>query len=242
MKTPTILATSGGYVPGTRVRAEFGPLVKYALELAGAGGTGRTPKLGYLATACGDQLSQIAEREDAGRLAGIEVNPLRLFVMPNVEDIEGFLMEQDAIWVDGGSVENLLAVWRVHRLDAIFRRVWEAGVVLAGVSAGSICWHRGGTTDSFGPTLRPVTDGLGLIPYDNGVHYDAEEQRRPLVHRLVTEGTLGRTYCTDNGVGLVYRGSELAECVAEVPERSAYVVENAGGEAVEEALPTRLLQ
>lgn len=173
---PTILATSGGYRPGQRLRAEFGPLVKYALELSG---TNRKPKLGYLATACGDQWGQIAQRIEAGRMAGIEVNPLLLFPMPNVEDIEGYLREQDAIWVDGGSVENLLAVWRVHGLDQIFRRLWLDGVVLSGVSAGSICWHRGGTTDSFGPNLRAVTDGLGLIPYDNGVHYDAELQPTP---------------------------------------------------------------
>ena len=84
--------------------------------------------------------------------------------MPNVEDVEGHLLAQDAVWVGGGSVANLLAVWRVHGLDEIFRRVWEAGIVLAGVSAGSICWHAGGTTDSFGPELRAVTNGLALLP------------------------------------------------------------------------------
>nr|NLD40054.1 peptidase E [Actinomycetales bacterium] len=237
--TPTILATSGGYRPGERIRAEFAQLVPYALELSGV--SGRTPKLGYLGTANGDQQWTIAERVEAGRVSGIEVNPLRLFTMPNVEDIEGYLMEQDAIWVDGGSVANLLAVWRLHGLDTIFRRVWEAGVVLAGVSAGSICWHRGGTTDSFGPVLRPVHDGLGLLPFDNGVHYDNEKRRRPLVHRLVGEGVLGRTYCTDDGVGLVYRGTELAEAVTEIDGKGAYVVELRGGEVVEERIEPRLL-
>jgi len=237
--TPTILATSGGYRPGERIRAEFAQLVPYALELAGV--DGRMPKLGYLGTANGDQQWTIAERIEAGRTAGIEVNPLRLFVMPNVEDIEGYLMEQDAIWVDGGSVANLLAVWRLHGLDEIFRRVWEAGVVLAGVSAGSICWHRGGTTDSFGPELRPVTNGLGLLPYDNGVHYDNEKRRRPLVHKLVGEGVLGRTYCTDDGVGLVYRGTEMVEAVTEVDGKGAYIVEKRGDEVVEERIEPRLL-
>ena len=99
-------------------------------------------------------------------------------------------MAQDVVWVNGGSVANLLAVWRVHGLDAILRRVWEAGVVLAGVSAGSICWYEGGTTDSFGPELRAVTDGLGFLPYAGGVHYDSEAGRRPLVHELVAAGAL----------------------------------------------------
>ena len=72
---------------------------------------------------------------------------------------------QDVVWVNGGSVANLLAVWRVHGLDEILRRVWAAGVVLAGVSAGSICWFEGGTTDSFGPGLQAVTNGMGFLPY-----------------------------------------------------------------------------
>jgi len=238
-KTPTILATSGGYKNGERIFTEFNHLVKYSLELSGT--TRSKPKLGYLDTAAGDQHYRLAQRYEAARLAGVELNPLQLFVMPNVEDIEGYLLEQDAVWVDGGSVANLLAVWRVHGLDQIFRRVWEAGVVLAGVSAGSICWHRGGTTDSFGPELRAVTNGLGLIPYDNGVHYDVEKRRRPTVHRLVAEGVLGKTYCTDNNVGLVYRGTELAEAVSEVEGKSAWVVTKDHGEVIEERLETRFL-
>jgi hypothetical protein len=68
--------------------------------------------------------------------------------------------------------------------------------------AGSICWFEGGTTDSFGPELQAVTNGLGFLPYANGVHYDSEDRRRPLVHRLVADGTLGTTHCTDDGVGM----------------------------------------
>jgi peptidase E len=161
--------------------------------------------------------------------------------MPSLEDVEGHLLDQDVVWVNGGSVANLLAVWRVHGLDAILRRVWEARVVLAGVSAGSICWYVGGTTDSFGPQLRAVTDGLGLLPYGSGVHYDSEEQRRPLVHRLVADGTLPTTHCTDDGVGLVYHGTELVEAVAEADGKGAYIVTREGSTAVEERLEPRRL-
>lgn len=237
--SPTILATSGGYKPSGFQGVSFNKLVYHAIELSGV--SGRRPRLGYLATATGDQRAQLAERAEAAREAGFDFNPLRLFTMPNVDDVEGYLMQQDAIWVDGGSVANLLAVWRVHGLDRIFRSVWQAGVVLSGVSAGSICWHLGGTTDSFGLNLRPVTNGLGLIPYDNGVHYDNEGQRRPLAHRLVREGILGTTYCTDDGVGLVYRGTELSEAVTEIPGKGAYVVRQVDGQAVEERIEPRVL-
>ena len=161
-------------------------------------------------------------------MAGFDLTNLYLFPMPNLDDLEGHLLEQDVVWVNGGSVANLLAVWAVHDLDAVFRRVWEAGVVLAGVSAGSICWYAGGTTDSFGPELRAVTNGLGFLPYGNGVHYDSEARRRPLVHRLVADGTLPTTHCTDDGVGLVYRGTELVEAVSEQDGKGAFVVTRRG--------------
>ena len=96
---------------------------------------------------------------------------------------------------------GLLAMWRLHGLDEALRAAWQAGVVLTGVCAGSICWHVGGTTDSFGPDLRPVTNGLALLPFANGVHYDSEEQRRPLFQSLIADGTLPAGYATDDGVG-----------------------------------------
>ena len=163
--------------------------------------------------------------------------------MPNVPDIAAHLLDQDVVWVFGGSVANLLALWRLHGVDTAMRAAWEAGVVLTGVSAGSICWYVGGTTDSFGPDLRPVTDGLGLLPYGNGVHYDSEEQRRPLLHRLVADGTLPTSYATDDGAGLHYVGAELHEALAEKEGAGAYVVSrDDDGNAVETPLPVRMLE
>ena len=175
-------------------------------------------------------------------VAGVEVTHLDLFPMPAVDDMLGHLLAQDVVWVHGGSVANLLAIWRVHGLDGVFRDVWQAGVVLGGVSAGSICWHVGGTTDSFGPDLRPVTNGLALLPYSNGVHYDSEAQRRPLFQRLIADGTIPPGYATDDGVGLLYRGTEMVEAVTEVPGKGAYHVDRTpDGAAVETRIEPRLL-
>lgn len=237
---PTILATSGGYRSGARSQVEFAGLVHHAVELSGV--NGRRPRLVHLGTANGDQRYFNAELDEAARVAGFELAHLNLFTMPSVADPEALLLGADVVWVNGGSVVNLLAVWRAHGLDAIFPRVWAAGVVLAGVSAGSICWHVGGTTDSFGPRLRPVTNGLGLLPWGNGVHYDSEPGRRPLVHRLVGDGTLPLTHCTDDGVGLVYHGTKLVEVVSEVPGKAAYLVSaDAAGAVTEERLEPRRL-
>lgn len=236
---PTILATSGGYATPDRGDLELNALVHHAVELSRPEGT---PRICQIPTASGDQRFWNAMFDEAASRAGYRNTNLNLFPMPSVPDVEEHLLGQDVVWVNGGSVVNLLAVWRAHRVDEILRRVWEAGVVLAGISAGSICWFRGGTTDSFGPELRAVTDGLGLLPYANGVHHDVEERRRPLMRQLVGDGTLPTAHCTDDGVGLVYRGTALSEVVAENDEGRAWIVARDEGGAVSETelVPRRL--
>ncbi len=237
--SPTILATSGGLRPDPRTGVTFSPLLRYAIDLAGV--TGRAPQLCYVGTAGGDQRANQALFSDAGRVAGVAVSSLNLFPMPNVADMTGFLLDQDVVWVGGGSVANLLELWRLHGLDESFRQAWQAGVVLAGVSAGSICWHIGGTTDSFGTDLRPVTNGLGFLPYANGVHYDSEPQRRPLFQHLVADGTLPGGYATDDGTGLLYRGTEMTEALSDIPGKAVYLVTQDGTQALEERIEPQLL-
>jgi peptidase E len=236
---PTILATSGGFRRGERTDVAFAPLVLHAVELSGV--TGRRPRLCHVGTAMGDQRWWGALVDEAGRAAGIEIVHLNLFTMPPVDDVAELVLAQDVVWVGGGSVANLLAVWGVHGIGPIMRRAWEAGVVLSGVSAGSLCWHVGGTTDSFGPELRPVTNALGFLPYSNGVHYDSEARRRPLFEQLIAGGALPDGYATDDGVGLVYRGTELEEAVTEVSGKGAYIVRRDGERAVEERIEPRVL-
>ncbi|MBV8933013.1 MAG: peptidase E [Kutzneria sp.] len=237
---PTILATSGGMRRGERTALEFGPLVHYAVELSGPV---RRPRLCHVGTAGGDQRWWNAHVSEAGQVAGMDVSHLNLFPMPSTADLEDFVLGHDVVWVNGGSVANLLAVWRVHGLDVVLRKAWQAGVVLGGVSAGSICWYVGGSTDSFGPELRVVTNGLALLPYGSGVHYDTEAHRRPTMHRAVAEQVLPTSHCTDDGVGLLYRGTALVEAVGEQQTGGAYVVAHdpATGSAVETPLHVRRL-
>lgn len=238
---PTILATSGGLTPGRRVRWEFAPLTDYAVDLAGV--DGRTPRICLLATAHGDNPVVTTAFYEAAQQRGYLASHLSLVPMPNVDDARGHLLGQDVIWVYGGSVAALLALWRLHGVDSMLREAWLAGVVLTGVSAGSICWHTGGTTDSFGPELRPITNGLAFLPFSNGVHYDSEEQRRPLFQSLIADGILPAGYATDDGVGLLYHGTELTEAVTEIDGKGAYHVERGpDGAAVETRIDPRLLK
>jgi peptidase E len=174
--------------------------------------------------------------------AGWRVSHLALFPEPNVADVQEHLLAQDVVWVAGGSVANLLALWRLHGIGPAMHAAWQAGVVLMGVSAGSVCWFAGGTTDAFGLPLRPVTDALGFLPYSNSPHHDAEEQRRPTIHRLIEEGILPDGYASDNGTGLIFEGTDLVDCVTEVDGARTWQMTRRDDGTVEEIpLPTRLL-
>lgn len=239
-RPPQILATSGGLQPRPGVRfIERSGLLNEALRLAEV----RNPKVCGIFTAMGDDATMITRWYDAvGAPGDVHTSHVTVFDMPNHKDYRKHLLSQDVIWVCGGSTANLLALWQVHRLDEILRECWEAGVVLTGVSAGSLCWHSGGTTDSFGLDLEPITNCLSFLPYSNCPHYDAEAQRRPLYHRLVGDGTLAPGYATDNGAGLHYVGTELVDVVAEVPDAYAYHVEPDAGLAKETQLDARLVK
>jgi peptidase E len=143
--------------------------------------------------------------------------------------------------VGGGNTAKMLAVWRIHGLDRILARAWDAGIVLAGTSAGANCWFESSSTDSFGP-LAALTDGLGFLPGSHSPHYDGEPGRRPLFHQLIGQGTLADGYASDDGAALVFRDSELADAVASLPGARSYrVVRGPAGEAIETELPTRYL-
>jgi len=202
--TRRILATSGGFAATERYEQRVpAGLFLEALRLTGQ----VRPRVLFVMTATGDDPTRLAMAYQAVSRLSVDADHLSLFTMPN-QPVQEAVGRADVVWVGGGSVANLLAVWRAHGVDEALRDAWERGVVLAGVSAGSICWHLGGPTDSYGPELRLQAPALGLLPYGNGVHYDSEPQRRPLLHGLVGAGHLPLSYATDDRVGILYEGTE----------------------------------
>ncbi|GAA4145084.1 peptidase E [Actinomadura keratinilytica] len=236
---PHIVAIGGGsFVPDARYGYEPSPLLRYALDLTGQD----RPRVCFLTTALGDGAEYVARGYAAFSQLDAEVSHLVLFPMPNLADMRSHLLSQDLVYVFGGSTANLLALWRLHGLDDMMREAWTEGVVLCGQSAGALCWHTGGTTDSFGPNLRPLADGLGLLPYSCGVHYDSEPERRPLLHQLVAEGTLAEAYAADEKVALHYVGTELVQAVSYGKDAGAYhVVPDGSGSVDERRIEPRLL-
>jgi peptidase E len=219
-----------------------GALLDFAISLAATSRPIR--RLCYIPTAVGDRQDAIdhyttrfAERED------VKFSYLRLFTQPNVPDVRAHLLSQDVILVEGGSVVNLVAVWSAHGLPEILRECWDAGVVLTGASAGSLCWHVGGPTDSFRDNLDPFTGGLAFLPYSNGVHDDLDDQpRRAAFRELVATGKLPAGYATEDGVGLLYAGTELLEAVTILPGRNAwYITPDGHGGYAEQAIVPRLI-
>jgi peptidase E len=139
------------------------------------------------------------------------------------DGLRALALAQDVIFVSGGSTANMLAVWRVHGFDRVLREAWENGVVLAGWSAGMICWFEAGVTDSFGPELAGLHDGLGFLPGSACPHYDGEAARRPMYERLVREG-FPAGLALDDGAGAYYRGTELVEIIASSASAAGYRV------------------
>jgi len=164
-----------------------------------------------------------------------ELTPLSFWPWPP-PDLRELALSHDAILVRGGNTANMLAVWRVHGFDRILREAWESGVVLCGWSAGMICWFEAGVTDSFGPQLEGLRDGLGFLPGSACPHYDGEERRRPVYRRLVADG-FPPGLALDDVAAARFDGTELVEVVASAPSARGYRVETAG----ETALETRLL-
>lgn len=230
-----IVASSGGFIQTDRWGVvEPGQIFKRALEL-----TEKTrPRILFVLTASGDNAGYIATSYQAVSGLGVDVEHLALFTQPNAPVAEAF-GRADLVWVGGGSVANLLALWELHGVDDAARDAWERGVVMAGVSAGSLCWHVGGPTDSFGPKLETVTNGLALVPYGNGVHYDTEAQRRPLLHSLVKDQILPLSFATDDHAAIVYEGTNPVEVVVDTADSKArgYRVELVNGEVSETILP-----
>lgn len=214
----------GGFSDGGDALDEF------VLGLAGPA----RPRVCFLPTAAADSADYVVRFYEAFRERA-QPSHLELFGLPR-RDIRDFLLGQDVVYVGGGNTANMLAIWRVHGVDTVLREAWERGIVLAGTSAGSICWFEAGVTDSFGEELAPLPC-LGFLPGSNCPHYDSEPQRRPTYRRLVDAGELPAGLAAEDGVGLHFVGTELAEAVTARPEGRAFRVEP----GVEEALPVRRL-
>jgi dipeptidase E len=232
----TIVAIGGG---GFQMPPDDGRVDAFLLSLARDRAGRERPRIAFIPTAAADDDWAIA-RFYATFARDAEPSHLALFSR-TVADVGAWVLDQDLVFIAGGNTVNMLAIWRRHGVDRALLDALEAGVVMTGMSAGGACWFEGFTTDSFGPTLQPVRDGLGVLEGSFVPHYHGEPQRRPLFHRLVADGTLPAGYGVDDGAALVFRDGALVDVVSTSPERGAWHVDVVGGAARERPLEVRQL-
>jgi peptidase E len=230
-----IIAFGGG---GFSMEAGNPLLDDYVLSLSDA----ERPRICFVPTASGDADHYVVRfyRAFAQRCHASHVSLFRRDRGSGAVqgDLERHLLEQDVIYVGGGSVVSLLGAWRAHGLDRTLRAAWRRGVVLCGLSAGSLCWFAEAVTAFHGPPT--VVRGLGLLPYSNCVHYDGEPARRAEYRRFVGDG-MRPGFAADDGAALHFVGRELRRVVSSRPCARAYRVEPLHGDVVETPLPARYL-
>jgi peptidase E len=198
------------------------------------------PRICFLPTASGDQREQLVRFQERFSLWPCETSVLSLFHLGRDRvDPRQLLLSQDAIYVGGGSMRNMLAIWREHRIDSVMREAWENGVVLAGLSAGAMCWFEGGISMSGGQP--EVVGGLGLLAGSLSVHHDSEPERWPPYRRAIADGRLPGGYAADDGTALLFTGRRLIECVSSGAGRRIVRAELDGGKVTQTPMPLRLL-
>lgn len=212
-----IIALGGG---GFSMEPRNLALDRYVLEQA----RGSTPRVLFVPTASGDADGYIARFYTA--FTGLPCRPQHLPLFRTRGVLRDIVLAHDVVYVGGGNTKSMLAIWREWELPAIFREAWAAGVVLAGLSAGAICWFEEGVTDSIPGALAPLS-GLGLLAGSCCPHYDGESQRRPGFARLLQEGRVRAGLALDDGAAAHFVDGVLHRVVSSRAKATAYRVERA---------------
>jgi dipeptidase E len=230
----TLVALGGG---GFTMEPDNPALDDFVLSLSAA----RAPRILFLPTASGDPTGQInAFRARFGGRNDCAAAHLSLFNLHgSTRTLAEVVREQDVIYAGGGSMRNLLAIWRAHGLEQLLVEAWERGTVLAGISAGAMCWFEGGVTKSSGPP-EPI-DGLGVLPGSLSVHADGEPERLPIWLAAVRNGELPGGWAADDGCALLFRGRRFERAVSSRPGASALRVDAVDGELVRQRIEAELL-
>ena len=196
------------------------------------------PQICFIPTASGDSDNYISRYYNFFNQQNCNPSHLSLFEPPT-RDLESFILEKDIVYVGGGNTKNLLALWKEWGLDDILRKAWNQGVILAGLSAGSICWFEEGVTDSFGDGLEPIKC-LGFLKGSNCPHYDGEIERKPAYHKLIESKKIQSGVATDDGVAIHYKEQGISKIVSSRPNAKAYRV-SFEKEVIETELQTEFL-
>ncbi len=198
---------------------ELSVLDKYLLKLTKK----KKPNVSLIPTASGDALSIIQRFYGAYTKEVCKPTHLSLF-RREITNLEKYILSQDLIFVSGGNTVNMLALWRQWDLDILLYKAWQKGIVLAGSSAGAICWFESGTTDSYGPILKPMQGALGFLKGSFTPHVSSEKTRLGICKASIKSGAIDEGYAVDDHVALHFRNEKLYKVLRANPKGKARYV------------------
>jgi len=201
------------------------------------------PKICYIPTATGDSPTTILNWYNSCEDLPLRPYVMRTFINSNTspKSFEEIIMSMDAIIVGGGNTLNMIAIWKVQGIDVALRKAYESGIILAGGSAGSLCWFTAGSTDSR-PKELTIVEGLNFLNFSHSPHYLRETARRPLYHELILSGKLKPGYACDDRAGLLFVNGEMKKSVSQDAENKNYFVSVKDGKIHEELLPAEIIK
>lgn len=230
IKQQIIVIGGGGFDKWGTYCPDNLPIERYILEQTGKA----RPKICFLPTASGDSLQYIVHFYQ--EFSKLNCQPTHLSILqPPTADLESYLLENDALYVGGGNTKNMLALWKEWGIDSCLRKAWKRGIVLSGISAGSICWFDEGLTDSI-PGLLTQIKTLDFLKGSNCPHYDTEPNRRPVYHKLMLEDKITAGIAIDDNVAVHYVDGKIINIVKTTPQANAYRVFKDGGKIWEEKI------
>ncbi len=224
------------FIYGGQVNREF---IKYTAQLTGK----KKPKICFLPTATGDSERYINFWYELCSDLEIEPHVLKVWTSSyrQKQSFEEILTKMDAIIVGGGNTLNMIAIWKAQEIDVALRKSYDNGIVLAGGSAGSLCWFNGGTTDSR-PKALSIVKGLSFLAYSHCPHYNSEESRRPLYHDNILKGKLSDGYACDDNSGILFVNGEVKKALALDSKSNSYYVHKKDGKIIEEKLDVEIIK
>lgn len=224
------------FVYGGQITKEF---IKYTANITNK----EKPKICFLPTATADNQRYINYWYEL--CSDLDIKPKVMTVWINSstqkQTFEEILLEMDAIIVGGGNTLNMLAIWKAQKIDAALQKAYEKGIVIAGGSAGSLCWFNAGTTDSR-PKELTIVKGLGFLNYSHCPHYHSEKSRKPLYHQNILDKKLTNGYACDDRSGILFINGKVKNSVSLDSESFSYYVYEENGKIIEEKLPTEIIR
>ncbi len=219
-----------------------GPSKQFIQEIIKLTGKER-PKICFLPTASGDSEQGIIRWYELVHDLSVEPSVQKVWISSYNQKVtfEDVLLNVDAIVVGGGNTLNMIAIWKAQGIDKILEKALKKGIILAGGSAGSLCWFDNGTTDSR-PIELSVVEGLGFLPYSHCPHYHSEEYRRPLYFKNIENGIFKPGYAIDDKAGIIFKNGKVFKVLTVTDKDNAYFVSLKNGKAVEEKLEATLLK